>query len=70
MLIVSEKLTKTKTRGSQEPVSLTLVYDSMCILNNAIDTDKFMTKLCFCDGDVFGDLALLNILATYNFDYI
>jgi hypothetical protein len=27
-----------------------------------MDTDKFMTKLCFGDGDVFVDFSLLNIL--------
>ena len=27
-----------------------------------MDTDKFMTKLSFGDGDVFVDLTLLNIL--------
>ena len=27
-----------------------------------MDTDKFMTKLCFSDCDVFVDLSLLNIL--------
>ena len=34
------------------------------------DTDGFMTKLCLGDGDVFVDLTLLNILATYNFLYL
>ena len=29
-----------------------------------------MTKLCFGDGDVFVDLTLLNIFATYNFPYL
>ena len=28
-----------------------------------MDTDGFMTKLCFGDGDVFVDLTLLNIIA-------
>ena len=32
----------------------------MCILT--MDTDKFMTKWCFGDGNVFVDLSLLNIL--------
>ena len=27
-----------------------------------MDTDKFMTKLCFSDHDVFVDLTLLDIL--------
>ena len=46
-----------KTRGSQEPVSLTLVYVHIKQI-----THGFMTKLCFGDGDVFVDLSLLNIL--------
>ena len=31
----------------------------MCILT--MDTDKYMTKWCFGDGNVFVDLSLLNI---------
>ena len=27
-----------------------------------MDTNKFMTKWCLCDGEVFVDLSLLNIL--------
>ena len=29
-----------------------------------------MTKLCFCDGDVFVHLTLLNRLAAYNYLYL
>ena len=43
-------------------MSLTLVY-----VNIKQWTDGFMTKLCFGDGDVFVDLSLLNILASYNY---
>ena len=35
-----------------------------------MDTDGFMTKLSFGDGDVFVDLTLLNILAAYNYLYL
>ena len=31
-----------------------------------VDTDGFMTKLCFGVGDMFVDLTLLNNLAAYN----
>ena len=31
-----------------------------------MDTDGFMTNLCFGDGDVFVDITLLNALAINN----
>ena len=55
-----------QTRGSKEPVSLTLVYLNI----KTKEADGFMTKLCFGDGDVFVNLTLLNILAAYNYLYL
>ena len=58
-----------KVKYNQRLLRACVAHLGLCAYSTK-DKDKFMTKLCFGDGDVFVDLTLLNILAAYNYLYL